>query len=289
MIDFLWGLLRAAGYGLAFQAGGAALFCAAFAERLGPSAPCIRRTAARAAAAALLVLVVQELFEPAHLAGEWAGLTEASLQRLVLSSSLGAALAARALGVAALAIGLRRRGAAARLVILAGYLLAAGSFALTGHTVVSPHRALLALLLLVHLSIAAFWFGSLVPLRQLCVLEPAADAASVLRSFSLAALCLVPLIPLAGLSLALVLLPDLAALREPYGLLLLGKLALLAVLLGLAALNKWRLLPALARGEARAARGLRRSIAAEYALLCAVFAVTAVLTGFFSPGEATGP
>ncbi len=235
------------------------------------------------------MLVVQELLEPAHLAGEWSGITDASLQRLVLGSSVGAALAARAVGVMALAMGLRGRGAAARLSTLAGYLITVGSFALTGHTLLNPHRTLLVLLLLVHLSIAAFWFGSLVPLRQVCELAPPASAVIVLRAFSRAALGLVPLIPLAGAGMAMLLLPDLAALREPYGLLLAGKVTLFAAVLSLAALNKRRLVPALARGEARALGRLRRSIAAEYALLCGVFAVTAVMTGFFSPGEASAP
>ena len=60
-------------------------------------------------------------------------------------------------------------------------------------------------------------------------------------------------------------------------------LLVIAALLGLAALNKLRLSPALARGEPGALPRFRRSVAAEYVLICAVLVVTAVLTGFFSP------
>src|SRR4029077_14399767 len=98
-------------------------------------------------------------------------------------------------------------------------------------------------------------------------------------------LWLVPLIPLAGLGMAAVLLPDFAALLAPYGLLLGAKLMLFAALMGLAALNKLRLSPALARGEPAALPRLRRSLAAEYVLICAVLSVTAALTGFFSPSQ----
>jgi putative copper export protein len=284
MTDLAWVALRAASLVLLFQAAGAALFIAAFARRLTRSAPAIRRTGVRAAAAALMVLAAQYLFEPAHLAGEWAGIADASLHRLV-SSSTGAALAVRAAGLAGVALGLRRDGWAANTTGVAGSLAALGSFALTGHTALDAHRLWLAPLLLVHLILVAFWFGSLWPLRQLCALEPREPAARVIAAFSSGALGLVPLIPLAGAGMAALLLPDFAALLAPYGLLLGAKLLLFAALMGLAALNKLRLAPALARGEPGALPRFRRSVAAEYVLICAVLAVTAVLTGFFSPAE----
>jgi putative copper resistance protein D len=283
MSELAWVALRAASLVLLLQAAGAALFTAAFAHRLQHSSPAIRRTGARAAAGALAVLAAQYLFEPVHLAGEWAGIADASLHRLVLSSSTGAALAVRAAGVAGVALGLRHDGWAARSAGVAGGLAALSSFALTGHTALDEHRLLLAALLLAHLTLAAFWFGSLWPLRQLCALEPREQAARVLEAFSSGALWLVPLIPLAGLGMAAVLLPDFGALLAPYGLLLGAKLMLFAALMGLAALNKLRLTPALARGEPGALPRLRRSLAAEYVLICAVLSVTAVLTGFFSP------
>jgi putative copper export protein len=285
MTELAWVALRAASLVLLLQAAGAALFTAAFAHRLAHCAPAIRRTGVRAAAGALGVLAVQYLLEPVHLAGEWAGIADASLHRLVLSSSTGAALAVRAAALAGVALGLRHEGLAARSTAVAGSLAALSSFALTGHTALDEHRLLLAPLLLVHLILAAFWFGSLWPLRQVCALEPREQAARVLEAFSSGALWLVPLIPLAGLGMAAVLLPDFAALLAPYGLLLGAKLMLFAALMGLAALNKLRLTPALARGEPAALPRLRRSLAAEYVLVCAVLSVTAVLTGFFSPSQ----
>ena len=76
-----------------------------------------------------------------------------------------------------------------------------------------------------------------------------------------------PLLGLAGVGLAAVLLPDLAALRRPYGQILCVKALLFAVLLALAARNKLALVPALARADLRALPVLRRNLLLEYALI----------------------
>jgi len=83
--------------------------------------------------------------------------------------------------------------------------------------------------------------------------------------------------------MAALLVPQIEMLAEPYGQLLIAKLAGFALLMGLAAANKWRLGPAIARGEARAAYLFRRSLIAEYVLIIAVLAITAVMTSLFSP------
>jgi copper resistance protein D len=284
MIDGVWLLLRAAGLILPLQAVGTALFTAAYGGQLVRSVRAVHAFGAHAVLWAIGVLAAQLLFEPAHLAGEWAGIVDPGLLRLFLASSAAAALALRLAGIVCIALALR--GARARRLLAAlGALLTVGSFLLVGHTAVDARRLLLSALLLLHVGVAAFWFGSLWPLRRLTGLEVPADAARVLDGFSALAVWLAPLIAVAGIAMALVLLPNLAALAEPYGLLLLTKLALFAVLMALAALNRLRLTPALARAETQAAARLRRSITLEYVLICAVLAVTALMTGSFSPGE----
>jgi putative copper export protein len=94
---------------------------------------------------------------------------------------------------------------------------------------------------------------------------------------------LVPLILVAGVAIAVLLLPSVAALRQPYGLLVIAKGSLFAVLLGLAAFNKWRFGPALGNGELSAGRVFRHMVIAEYMLIVVVLSVTAVMTTFFSP------
>ena len=107
--------------------------------------------------------------------------------------------------------------------------------------------------------------------------------ARVVAVFSAAAFWLVPLILVAGIAIAALLLPNVAALRQPYGELLIAKSALFAVLLGCAAVNKWRLGPALGRGDLQAGRAFRRVVITEYVIMVIVLSVTAVMTTFFSP------
>lgn len=283
MSETLWLVLRAAGLLLSFQAAGMALFVLRFARGLERTAPVIRRLALRSSLAALIVLAMQGLFEPIHMAGEWSGLGDAALWRLYLNSATGGSTLVRMVGLGLVAVSLTPARGSAALLALGGSIAIVGSSLLSGHTSVHPERLLLAPLLFVHLAILAFWFGSLWPLRELAAGESSAVAARVLTAFSSIAVWLVPLIAVAGAAVAMVLLPNFAALLEPYGLLLLVKLTLFALLMGLAALNRLRLAPALGRGEMQAAPRLRRSLMLEYLLICAAFAVTAVMTGMFAP------
>jgi putative copper export protein len=88
---------------------------------------------------------------------------------------------------------------------------------------------------------------------------------------------------LAGIAMAVLMLPNVSALSEPYGELLIAKVVGFAVLMGLAAANKWRLGPELVQGTVQSGRRFRRSVAAEYVLIAAVLTITAVMTSFFSP------
>ena len=111
----------------------------------------------------------------------------------------------------------------------------------------------------------------------------AALAAKLVSAFSVIATALVPVIFVAGLGMALLLVPSWAVLWQPYGALLIVKIAGFAALMGLASLNKWRLGPAIASGEERALKALRWSVAGEYVLILAVLTATAIMTMFFSP------
>lgn len=284
MIEGGWLLLRALALVLVLQAVGGALFCVVFRGTLLSAAHAVQRTAWRLSLLALAALVLQALYEPVHLAGDVSGLTDPALLRLFLTLGAGAALVVRIAGVACAACALRPGGRApSRLAVAAGVLLIAVSFVLTGHTATGAQRGLLALLLFVHVALVTYWFGALWPLGQVLALDPPESAARTIAAFSTLAVRLVPLLPLAGGVIAALLLPDVAALRRPWGLLLLGKVVLFALLMALAALNRLRLTPALAGAEATAAARLSRTIALEYGLICVTLGVTAVMSGEFSP------
>jgi putative copper export protein len=289
--DLLSVTLRAAAFVCLFQAAGTALFLVLFGGTLAASRAPILRLGRLAALVAAPLLLGHAAMEAARMAGDYAGLADAGLERLGWYSSDGAAQALQAAGALCLAAALRGGDATLRSERLSTVLARVGvpltllPFLLTGHTSVHPLRALLAPLLAIHVLVIAFWFGALAPLYVVVVRESTAVATQALRAFSAYATRLVPLILVAGVALACVLVPGIAVMRQPYGVLLLVKLAGFAVLMGLAALNRLRLVPALsvpARRES-VARMLRWSLAAEIGLLCAVLSVTAVLTTFYSP------
>jgi putative copper resistance protein D len=168
-------------------------------------------------------------------------------------------------------------------VTLAGIALTALSFAYSGHVAAHPRWALLVPLLLVHVLIVTWWFGALWAFLRATRLESPLQLAAALGAFSRVAVWLVPAIALAGIAMAAVLLPDLAALRRPYGLLLFSKAGLFAALLGLAAVNRLVLVARIARGAGAALAALRATLTGEYLLIAATLAATAVMTGLYSP------
>ena len=97
-----------------------------------------------------------------------------------------------------------------------------------------------------------------------------------------------PLLGVAGVAIAVALIPRFSDLARPYGLLLIAKLTLFISLLVLASYNRWKHVPAMIAGSPTAAAALRRSIGWEIALIGVVFAATSLMTTYFSP-EADAP
>ena len=282
-IDILSVSLRALAFVALLQAGGIVLFFALGQPELPATEPALRRIGIFSALLAVIVLVAQYALEAARMSGELGGALDPALQGVVLRSAGSVTLCWRVLGLSLIVAALRRRGVERSLAGAIGVVILLASFTLVGHTANSALRWLLSPVLLAHLCMVAFWFGALVPLYLVSAHEPAETGARVVAQFSARALWLVAALFAAGVVLAAGLLPDLAALRRPYGLLLLAKVTGFCALMLLAALNRWRFGPALRSGEAAAGRRFRSVVAAEYALMVTVLCVTAVMTTFFSP------
>jgi putative copper export protein len=270
-----------------FQAAGSAFFLALFRSWLARSKHSVRRLGFYSALAGLVLMAAHQWFEGARMANDYTGLFDHSLQRLAWSSSGGSAAFFQIVGLSLIALALAHQARPSANVATIGAVIAACAFALSGHTSDHSQRALLAPLLCIHLLLVSFWFGSLLPLIICSRREEISDAVALLQNFSSVAGWLVPCIGVAGLTMALVLIPAPAGWRAVYGLLLLGKLGAFGLLLLLAGWNRWRVVPAWAAGEpaaiAAAPKALRRVIAIEYLLMLALFAATAVLTTFYSP------
>jgi putative copper export protein len=281
MIDATWLLLRAAGLILTLQGAGAALFDVLFGAGAPRALRAVRGLGQRLTLAALGVLLLQITFEPVHLGGEIGALLAPSLWRILLHGASLHTWLLRALGLALLA---PSAGTAPyRAARLGGAAVVTLSFVLSGHTRTHAHAPLLGALLALHVSAVLYWYGSLWPLRQVLRRETAGIASRTVTAFSRVALLCVPLLALAGAALACLLLPAPAALLSPYGQLLLLKIALFLTAFALAALNRLRLTPALSRGTAGGAPALERAVLAEYLLISLTLAVTAVMSGAFSP------
>jgi putative copper resistance protein D len=283
MPDVVSVILRALSFVLLFQAAGVAIFVAIFGRRLASSRVSGRRLGQAAAIAAIALVAAHYALEAARMAGEMSGMWDPTLQGMAWNSPARAALICRLLGLLLIAVGLQKASVRWTILAVGGAVLATGAFALTGHTSVNVHRTALAALLMLHLLVVAFWFGALWPLYVASLRETPARASDIIERFTAVATWLVPVILLAGIVMAVLLLPNLQALSEPYGELLIAKVVGFAVLMGLAAANKWRLGPALVQGPVQSGRWFRRSVAAEYVLIAAVLTITAVMTSFFSP------
>lgn len=275
--------LRATASAAALLAAGLPIFIFLYGDFLESASHRIQSRVAPTALLALALVLLHALVEPVRLTGDWNGLLDRTLHALLLSSDFGTTTAVRAMGLITIAgsvLTKERQGAA---LAIAGATLVAASFGLMGHTASDTQRWILAPLLLIHLIAIAFWFGSLGPLLTVTRFEQPAVAGVLIERFSRTAMLAVPFILLAGLAMAVLLLPDLASVGAPYGLSLTAKFIGFSVLMALASLNKWRLAPGIARGTRPALVAFRYSVLTEWMLILAVVTITAVMTSLFSP------
>jgi putative copper resistance protein D len=288
-IDSLVLALRALSFVAIFQAAGNAMFLAMFRSGLSAAAEQRIRTHARIAAVAGLVLaVLHYVLTPARMAGSFGGTFDPELEALLLESNAGGAHIVRVVGLALLLLSLDRATRLNSIAAAGGVALTIVSFALMGHTAIHPLRWALAPLLLVHVAVAAFWFGALSPLLVVARYEPPQSAGALVARFSRLALRAVPLIFVCGVLLAVLMIQSFAELGTPYGALVLAKGLAFGVLMALASLNKWRYGPRLNERAAGAASSFERTVIAEWALIAAVLAGTAVLTSLFAPEHLEG-
>ena len=275
-------LLRSLGFGAMFQALGAGLFVLQFERDLQETSSRVRRLTFSSAVAALLLVCLHYVMEAGRLSGMWSGIFDLELQELVWDSSVRTAWAERSLGFILLVAASSKHGRAAMLLTVAGVVSVALSFAAVGHTSEPDGPRWLALLLMAHILVAGFWFGSLLPLLWITRYEDRQRTAAVVEAFSTRAVWLVPGLFVAGVILTWNLVDRWSTFLEPYGILLLVKVTGFSILMGLAALNRWRYGPALRR-DAAFVQSFRRSVTAEFAIILVILVMTAVLTSFYSP------
>ena len=161
-------------------------------------------------------------------------------------------------------------------------LLLTTSLAISGHAI--AEGLLNALVVVVHVSAAAWWIGSLLLMRHAWSHTSTEVFAAAVSDFSGWALRIVGALVIAGLVL-IVMLVDFRAVPflTPYVRLLLAKLLLAAAVLGVAAVNRQRLTGPVLDGDEVAAAALCRRIDVGLALIAMLLIVTGILTSWTSP------
>jgi len=275
-VDFVATVFKALGLVFVLQGAGTAIFAALYRARLVRSIDFIKMVGVASALAGIVCTLVTQTFEAARMAGELSGVLDSSLQLLNWTSDGAAASLVRVFGCILICIGLR----ASLSLELTGAFAVIVSFAMTGHTTAHEYRYPLAILLMTHVAIAAFWLASLPALFAVSKRE---SSPQVIAVFSTHATLTVPWLAVVGVAMAWMLLPDLAALATAYGLSIVSKAIGFATLLSLAAANKLRWVPGMQRGDPSAAKFFRLTVAMEYAVILVVLCVTASMTTILAP------
>jgi len=275
-VDLIATVFKAAGLVCLLQAVGMALFAVLYRPQCGAALSRIRAAGTwTVVVAAILTLAAQSL-DAGRMAGELAGVFDTSLQALNWSSDAASASLLRVFGCVLIAVGLRTGYS----LTLPGALLVVASFSMTGHTTASEYRWLLVGLLSLHVAIAAYWLGAL---SALTIVVKRESSIAAIEAFSSHATRTIPLLGMAGIAMAVLLLPSVGALVTPYGLGIVGKAGGFTVLVALAALNKLRWLPAMQAGNAEARSAFARTVQAEYIVAVAVLTITASLATLLAP------
>jgi copper resistance protein D len=210
------------------------------------------------------------------------GAFDAPTLSAVFVSNSGAALALQVTGALLLLSSASDEDAV--LVRLSYATLPMLGFAFSGHAAgIGPIEGLVAA---VHVSMAAWWLGSLYYLRRCCVHLTFDRLVTVLARFSSIAFALTGVLVIGGLVLIMILVdfsddPWLSL----YGWILGAKLCVVGVLLAVAGYNRRRLTPRLLAGDTTAVQVLRQTTSAELVLITVVLTITAILTTYASPHD----
>ncbi|MBM4217610.1 MAG: hypothetical protein FJ178_07180 [Gammaproteobacteria bacterium] len=192
-----------------------------------------------------------------------------------LASSAVFGLIAMLLLYAGFAASDRRRGG----FLIAGVVLAIGSFLVTGHAATAPPAWLMAPVVGAHLLATAFWIGAFRPLLLSTRMLPVSDSGALLQRFSTFAVPAVIVVLLSGTAISLKQLGSLTKLFDnDYGTVLLAKIILVFVIIGIAAYNKINLTPKLIANDAAGVTNIRRTITLELMLYVIVLAAASTLT-----------
>jgi putative copper resistance protein D len=242
----------------------------------------IRRLIGVLAVTAAALSCARILLLAGSMSGDFAGMFDISLQRMILNHGEGRASGLRIAGLALTGLALSAKPRALAYALL-GAIIASTSFVWVGHIHALPH-GYPGLVLSLHLICAAFWLGALLPLLIVASDGTEPQIAVVVARFGKLALTMVALLLAAGAALLWTLIGDaLTFWSSAYGVMMAIKLLAAGLLLCIAAVNKLVLTPRLMNHDPKAVSLLRRSIRAEIACAALILSITAAFTSLTGP------
>jgi putative copper resistance protein D len=282
MFELLTIVIKAIGYGGALAASGTVLFWLLVAAP-GRGARQLRPLLVWPGVAGLVAALALIPLQAAFLGGgTLSAAGDGTLLSLVFGTALGASVKLRVIGLCLVLLA-ALPFAWARLVGAFGAMLVALSFSLVGHTLAEP-RAVLSVLIAIHMLGVAFWIGSLGPLHRIVEQVSTRQAAEVAARFGKIAIWAVAALVICG-GVMLVLLTGARAgiLGTLYGQVFMVKLAWVLALIALAAKNRLIITPDLKAGKPDAPDALLKSIRFEMAIVAVILIASASVTTLASP------
>ena len=232
-------------------------------------------------AGASIILIVEPLryiqFQLAISAGDLGLAFDPSMRWVAFETAMGQSSGMRwAAAFVLLLSGLRYRA-----VGVVGAIAIVASFALEGHTAsYEGQRWLVAGLLVLHLVVAHWWIGALIPLRAAITSSGKNEIADLVDWFGARAARAVVVLVLAGSLLLGMLTSWRLDLTNTYQIAFVLKLAGFATILGIAVRNKFHWTRMLRTDPSRGQAGLRKSLSVETVVAVLILFATALVTSF---------
>ena len=204
-----------------------------------------------------------------------------SMRWMALEMPTGQAAAVRLLALCPL-LAFGRRNTT---LTLACAVALVASYLLEGHTLsYGGSRALVAIILFVHLALAHWWLASLLPLASATKSFSNAQVLDLVEGFSRLAIPAVGVLFVAGAVLLALFVHGTLETQSAYQRAFALKLSAFIAIFTVAAVNRLIWMPRIVRGHPQGLRSLRRAIAVECTVAAVILGATALATSF-SPSD----
>ena len=212
-----------------------------------------------------------------NLGGDFVSVIDILMLQLAIQSKSGISYLTVFAGFVIMLLTHKIKETAQKKTFLIGSVTVLFSFTLAGHAQLSG--VFTQLLLILHLLGIAFWLGSLLPFRWICLQSDVSNLSSIAHRFGVIAMVYVSLLLITGITYAYTLLGKLSHIfTTSYGNVLLVKIVLVISLLCLAAFNKFKAVPALEKNPLQGLKQFKSSVQFEIVLALFILSSSSLLT-----------